>query len=129
MPEITLKDDGHFQAPSGKRLVLALEDNDIDILHRCGGHAKCTTCRVQFIRGEPTKMTAAEKERLEARGLLGEVRLSCQILCESDMTIVPINRVSSSDVEDAGPRPADSITPSPVWIDAPAPRNQAVDNK
>ncbi len=128
MPEITLKDDRQFHAPSGKRLVLALEDNGVDILHRCGGHAKCTTCRVQFIRGEPTCMTEAEKERLEARGLLGEVRLSCQILCEDDMTIVPINRVSSSDVEDAGPRPADSVTPNPVWVDAPTSRSRTVHN-
>ncbi len=121
MPEITLKDDGSFRVSESRRLVLALEDNGIDILHRCGGNAKCTTCRVQFIRGEPTRMTEAEKERLEARGLLGEVRLSCQILCDHDMTIVPINRVSNSDVEDAGPRPADTITPTPVWVDVPPP--------
>ncbi len=30
----------------GRRLVLALEEGGIDILHRCGGNARCTTCRV-----------------------------------------------------------------------------------
>ena len=32
-----------IDAPAGKKLVLVLEDAGIDILHRCGGNAKCTT--------------------------------------------------------------------------------------
>ena len=28
-----------FEAPAGKKLVLAIEDSGIDILHRCGGNA------------------------------------------------------------------------------------------
>ena len=36
------------EAPAGKKLVLALEDAGIDILHRCGGNARCTTCRVEI---------------------------------------------------------------------------------
>lgn len=116
MPTIALNDGQTFDVPQGKRLVLALEDSGIDILHRCGGHARCTTCRVSFIHGEPAKMTAAEKERLEARGILGQFRLSCQILCEHDMKLEVINRLSTSDLEDAGSRPADNITPTPVWL-------------
>jgi ferredoxin len=119
MPTITLRDDRHFDVPAGRRLVLALEDAGVDILHRCGGNAKCTTCRVTFVRGEPTRMTMAELERLQARGLLGEFRLSCQITCEHDMTLTVINTVSNSDVEDAGPRPAGDITPVPVWTSVP----------
>ena len=30
------------EAPAGKKLVLTLEDAGIDILHRCGGNARCT---------------------------------------------------------------------------------------
>ena len=44
-----------FDAPQGKKLVLAIEDAGIDILHRCGGNARCTTCRVQFVSGEPSR--------------------------------------------------------------------------
>ena len=52
-----------------KRLVLAIEqDAKVDILHACGGNARCTTCRVEFIEGEPSAMTAAEKERLSSAG-------------------------------------------------------------
>jgi ferredoxin len=30
--------------------VLALEqDAHVDVLHACGGNARCTTCRVEFI--------------------------------------------------------------------------------
>jgi ferredoxin len=118
MPVITLKSGEVFEVPAGKRLVLALEDAGVDILHRCGGHARCTTCRVVFLDGEPERMTEAERERLEQRGLLGQARLSCQITCEGDMHLEVVQRLSTSDLEDAGPRPDDAITPLPVWVSA-----------
>lgn len=58
-------------------------------------------------------MTAAEKQVLAARGLSG-VRLSCQILCDHDMTIRAISRLAGSGRKDAGSRPADEIHPQPV---------------
>jgi ferredoxin len=98
-------------------LVLALEDEaKIDQLHACGGNARCTTCRVEFVAGEPDQMTAAEKSVLAARGLSG-VRLSCQILCDHDMTVRAISRLAGSGRKDAGARPADDIQPQPVqWV-------------
>ena len=63
MPNLTVEDVGQFEVPEGKRLVLALEqDAKIDQLHACGGHARCTTCRVEFLDGEPDRMTVAERE-------------------------------------------------------------------
>jgi ferredoxin len=115
MPTITVSSGQSFEVEADKRLVLALEDNGIDILHRCGGHARCTTCRVRFIAGEPEKITEAEYEKLSSGGLLGEVRLSCQIMCENDMTVEPVNLLSSSNYSDPGGRPRDHITPDPVW--------------
>jgi hypothetical protein len=41
------------------------------------------------------------------------VRLSCQILCDHDMTVRAISRVSTTGRPDAGPRPADQIEPQP----------------
>lgn len=119
MPRITANNGITFEAPADKRLVLALEDNGVELLHRCGGNAKCTTCRVVFEEGEPDRMTQAEHDRLEARGLLGEVRLSCQILCDHDMTVEAVYLFPESDLEDPGPRPEEHITPEPVWIDVP----------
>ena len=100
----------------GKRLVLAIEqDAQVDILHACGGNARCTTCRVEFIAGEPERHTAAEQERLAARALTG-VRLSCQILCDHDMTVRAISRLEGSGRPDPGSTPLDTITPPPEWV-------------
>src|SRR5262249_644292 len=101
-----------------KRLVLALEDESkIDQLHACGGNARCTTCRVEFVSGEPEKMTAAEKEVLTARGLSG-IRLSCQIVCDHAMAGVGVPPLTGRGGKDAGSRPADQIEPQPVeWVD------------
>lgn len=118
MATITVhKDNRSFRVPDDKRLVRALEDNGIDILHRCGGYAKCTTCRVQFKDGEPDLMTEAEANRLADGNLLGEVRLSCQILCDHDMAVEPVMRFSESGLADPGPTPEDDITPDPVWLE------------
>lgn len=117
MPKLTVADVGEYEVPQGKRLVLALEDDaKIDQLHACGGNARCTTCRVEFLAGEPEKMTEAEKNVLAARGLTG-VRLSCQIVCDHDMALRAISRLAGSGRIDAGPRPADTIQPPPVWIE------------
>ena len=116
MPSLTVESFGTVDVESGKRLVLAIEqDAHVDILHACGGNARCTTCRVEFIDGEPATHTAAEKERLAARGLTG-VRLSCQILCDHDMTVRPVMRLAGSGRADPGPTPQDTITPPPEWI-------------
>ena len=120
MPKLTVQDVGEFEVPANKRLVLALEDEaHVDQLHACGGNARCTTCRVEFIAGEPTKMTVAERDVLAARGLTG-VRLSCQIVCDHDMTVRAISRLAGSGRKDAGPRPADDIQPPPTWVTSPS---------
>jgi ferredoxin len=95
--------------------VLALEDDaGIDQLHACGGHARCTTCRVAFVAGEPERMTKAEAAVLEARGLTG-VRLSCQILCDHDMTVRAISRLEGSGRPDPGRTPQPFIEPPPEY--------------
>jgi ferredoxin len=116
MPKLTVEGFPTADVEMGKRLVLAIEqDAGVDVLHACGGNARCTTCRVEFISGEPTKMTKAEKMKLEERGLTG-VRLSCQIQCEHDMTVRAISRLTGSGRPDPGPTPAPTITPPAEWI-------------
>lgn len=114
MPKLTVEGVGDLEVPQGKRLVLALEDEArIDQLHACGGNARCTTCRVEFIDGEPERMTVAEKNVLASRGLSG-MRLSCQIVCDHDMAVRAISRLAGSGRPNAGNRPADQIEPQPV---------------
>jgi len=116
MPKLTVEGVGEFEVPQGKRLVLALADEaKVDQLHACGGNARCTTCRVEFVAGEPDQMTQAEKAVLAARGLAG-VRLSCQLACDHDMTVRAISRLAGSGRKDAGGRPTDAIQPPPQWV-------------
>ncbi|MEO2088131.1 MAG: 2Fe-2S iron-sulfur cluster-binding protein [Gemmataceae bacterium] len=116
MPTLTVEGVGAFEVPAGKRLVLALTDEaGIDQLHACGGNARCTTCRVEFVSGEPAQMTEAEKTVLAAKGLSG-LRLSCQIACDEDMTVKVVSRLAGSGRADAGKRPTDAIAPPPVWV-------------
>ena len=118
MPKLTVEGIGDFEVPAGKRLVLALKDEaGIDQLHACGGNSRCTTCRVEFLDGEPNKQTVAEKNTLQARELSG-VRLSCQILCDQDMSVRANSRLEGSGREDCGNQPKEEIQPQPVeWVE------------
>lgn len=116
MPKIIV-DGKEVYAEKDKRLVLVIEDAGIDILHRCGGWAGCTTCRVRFVSGEPLKMTKAERDKLDSEGLLGLVRLSCQILCEHDMIVETVMRVSNTEYTNPGRRPEDRTQPWDQWFD------------
>lgn len=114
MPKLTVEGVGAFEVPAGKRLVNALVDEcGIDQLHACGGIARCTTCRVEFVAGEPATMRQAEKDVLTAKGLAGTpgLRLSCQITCDADMTVRATSRFAGSGRKDCGPRPADAMQP------------------
>ena len=116
MPKLTVEGYAPVDVESGKRLVLALEqDVHVVQLHACGGNARCTTCRVEFIDGEPATMTAAEKHVMNARGLTG-VRLSCQIVCDHDMSVRAISRLEGSGRPDPGPTPLPTIQPPPEWV-------------
>jgi len=95
------------EAPEGKKLVLALEDAGVDILHRCGGNARCTTCRVEILEGEAGEMGELEKNRLAVEAeLAANVRLSCQVHVHADLKVKVINQASVRGM-DAGPRPID----------------------
>jgi ferredoxin len=96
-----------IDAPEGKKLVLVLEDAGIDILHRCGGNARCTTCRVEVLEGDPGEMGELERNRLAMETELADhIRLSCQIRVKDDLKVRVINQASVRGM-DAGPRPVD----------------------
>ena len=118
MPTLTIEGVGEFEVPLNKRLVNAIVDEGrVEQWHSCGGNARCTTCRVQFVAGEPPQMTEAEKQVLAARGLIDQngLRLSCQIVCSHNMTIQTISLWREQGGKSAGARPTDEIAPPPVW--------------
>jgi len=116
MPNLTVEGFAPVQVEAGKRLVNAIEqDAGVDILHACGGNARCTTCRVEFVSGEPARMTKAEQGKLAEKGLTG-IRLSCQITCDQDMTVRAISRLAGSGRPDPGKTPEPTIQPPPEWV-------------
>ena len=106
MPTVTVEGEKSFEVQAGTKLVLAIEDAGIDILHRCGGQAKCTTCRVQVLSGDLAPMEELERERLAREASLGpDIRLSCQVRVESDLSVRVIGRASAAGIT-PGTRPA-----------------------
>ena len=91
--KVTVEGFGTFDVEEGTKLVLAIEQNGVDISHRCGGEAKCTTCRVKFVSGE-TEMGKTEHDSLEEDGELGNFRLSCQSRVTHDMNVQVLMRAS-----------------------------------
>lgn len=106
MPKLTVVGNGTFNVKEGTKLVLALEDNGIHILHRCGGKARCTTCRVEIVSGDFCEPTHIEKNTITEKGIEDHLRLSCQMHVHTDLTVRPILTVENSGL-DAGPRPAE----------------------
>ena len=110
MPKVTAETaEGtrELEAEAGRKLVLVIEDGGVDILHRCGGKAKCTTCRVEVLDGDPGEMQEAERTRLAAEaGLAENVRLSCQVHVQDDLHVRVLNQSSVRGL-DPGPRPTD----------------------
>jgi ferredoxin len=117
MPTLTIEGKGTVEVAPGTRLVNAITAAGVDIGHRCGGFARCTTCRVEFAAGEPARMTRAEKEKRAQVGLGEGVRLSCQILTDRAMTVRPLLLASEQGWPDAGPPPEATITPPAEWVE------------
>ena len=96
-----------FEAEKGRKLVLALEDNGVDILHRCGGNAKCTTCRVEILDGDPGEIGEPEKAVLATKTDLNDhTRLSCQMRVMDDLHVKVVRQASVEGI-DAGGRPSE----------------------
>jgi ferredoxin len=109
MPVVKMEGIGETNCPEGKRLVLAIEDSGVDILHRCGGNARCTTCRVEIVDGDAGLMTEPEEARLaRLPERPDDLRLSCQIQVRDDLTVRVLRRLRDNpDMSDPGPRPID----------------------
>ena len=115
MPELKIGDKT-VEVENEKRLVLAIEEAGINIGHRCGGNSRCTTCRVEFLEGEPETMTRAEYEKLKAVNLLGKARLSCQIVVDRDMSVKPLVLLEDQNWADTGPTPDAEVQPQAEWF-------------
>lgn len=107
MYQIRVEPDIEIESVAGRRLVLAIEDAGIDILHRCGGNARCTSCRVEVLEGDAGPLTDAEDARLaRIEDRPENLRLSCQIQVNDNLTVNVLRRLRDNpDMSDSGPRP------------------------
>ena len=107
MPKVTIDGGDTFECAQGERLVLAIEDAGVDILHRCGGNARCTTCRVEILTGDAGPMTEAEAERIaRMTDAADNLRFACQVQVNDDLTVRVLRRLKDNpDMSDAGSRP------------------------
>jgi ferredoxin len=97
-----------FDAQPGRKLVLAIKDGGVDISHRCGGNARCTTCRVEIIKGDVESMGDAEHARLSREvGLAPNVRLACQIRVPDHELSLKVGMRASEKGWDPGTVPAE----------------------
>ncbi|WP_307450077.1 MULTISPECIES: 2Fe-2S iron-sulfur cluster-binding protein [unclassified Paenibacillus] len=107
MIQVIGKEAETFEAEEGKKLVLSLMDQGVDILHRCGGNARCATCRVEIIEGDAGPMNSTEAAIRETKGITEDnIRLSCQIHVHAELTVKPLMTASETGM-DPGPRPAE----------------------
>ena len=112
MAQLTLNGTTH-EVEDFTRLVQAIREAGINIGQRCGGNAKCTTCRVTFNSGEPENMTKAEYEKLGDK--LGEFRLACQIECHDEMDVNVLMTKESMGWDDSGPDVDASVVPEAIF--------------
>jgi adenylate cyclase len=66
--------------------------NSIPHAHVCGGHGRCSTCRIRILgdmTGQPAP-SAAEQAVLERVHAAPEVRLACQLRPTSNITLAPM---------------------------------------
>ena len=71
------------------------------IQHKCGGRARCGTCRVQIIAGANrlSPVNDAERSRLGEESLTAGLRLACQTYAFGDVTItIPENTETEPDL-------------------------------
>ena len=133
MPKVTIVDFmrevvKEFEVESGTKLLKALIEHDVDLVHTCGGKAKCTTCRCTIDKGTPNKVTQAQKDLFERLVRTGQpqfdapqVFLSCQVIVENDMMVSPSEEFNSIIHDSRGKDTADEVTPDPVWLDHEVP--------
>ncbi len=90
MPEIhSQTDDTTIPVAEGGTILQATLEAGIDHTHVCGGHARCSTCRVYVLEGLEHCLPRNEKEQriADKLGFPDHIRLACQTRIKGDVTI------------------------------------------
>ncbi len=89
MPHITYLNERSVEVPEGTSILSASLEHGIPHTRVCGGHARCSTCRVAVLTGLANCSPRNEKEQAMAtlRNFSPAVRLACQTTVSGDITV------------------------------------------
>lgn len=90
MPTIlSLPDQHRYSADPGECVLDAALRAQVPHTHACGGHGRCSTCRVLIVEGLSAcaERGPAEQRLAERLGFDTEVRLACQLQVSGDVTV------------------------------------------
>jgi len=84
-----LPDDVMIEAAAGETLLAASLSCRHRAAHECGGHARCSTCRIEVVQGieNCAPRTDAEQALAERLGFSPTLRLACQTIPRADMIV------------------------------------------
>lgn len=90
MPQIhCLPDDQILEIGGKETLLLAAIYYGVPHTAICGGHARCSTCRVRIVEGLQAcaPRTEAECQLAQKLGFPDDIRLACQLKVQGDVTV------------------------------------------
>ena len=81
------KQTGEVSLEREASILTAAAKGEVDLTHRCGGHARCGTCLVTVEAGSAhlTPLGAAEARILKVLKAGPDQRLGCQAWAQSDV--------------------------------------------
>jgi adenylate cyclase len=84
-----LPDDVLIESAPGETLLDVSLRAGVAHAHACGGHARCSTCRVEVMDGieNCTPRTVAEQTLADRLGFAPQLRLACQTSANTDLTM------------------------------------------
>jgi adenylate cyclase len=84
-----LPDDVLVESAPGETLLDASLRSGVAHAHACGGHARCSTCRVEVIDGIEgcAPRTTAEQALSDRLGFAQQLRLACQTMANNSITM------------------------------------------
>ncbi len=91
-PMLSLPNGRFIRVPPGATALEALRDAGIPMASVCGGHGRCTTCRIHCGSGvdhltPPGQIEAAALQSIEAPK---HMRLACQVRPQNDLAVAPL---------------------------------------
>tara|TARA_R110002072_G_scaffold27401_26_gene89104 strand:- start:55 stop:1716 length:1662 start_codon:yes stop_codon:yes gene_type:complete len=92
MISIGYPNDRTIRVVNGVSILDASNENNVPHASVCGGRGRCSTCRVRVVSGEQglSQPSAEELRVLERVGAPPHVRLACQAIPSTDVSVVPL---------------------------------------